>query len=76
MGTILGYLDFKIEIIHILQRLSHSSRAFIWNADGLPGFLVETDKVMWILEKAEKTQKIVQLSKWQHHDMDKIKGDI
>ena len=35
-----GYCD---EILPVMQNLSHSSRAFTINANGLTGFLVEED---------------------------------
>ena len=28
-----------------MQEVSHTTRAFIWNADGLPGFVKEVDFV-------------------------------
>ena len=37
---ILSYADFRDHVIPNLQRLSHSTRAYIVNADGLPGFFM------------------------------------
>ena len=38
-ATILAYTGYKQEIFYILQKLSHGSRAYLFNAKGLPGFL-------------------------------------
>ena len=43
IGYILSFFGFHHEVIHMMQSTSHSTRAFIWNADGLPGFLVKMD---------------------------------
>ena len=40
-ATILSFIDYSHNVIPILQVLSHVARAYIWNADGLPGFLVK-----------------------------------
>ena len=42
-ATILAYTGYMREVIILLQRLSHGSRAFIFNAKGLEGFLVKDD---------------------------------
>ena len=42
-ATILAYTGHLREVIFIFQRLSHKSRAFIFNAKGLEGFLVKDD---------------------------------
>ena len=49
----LSYLDPMQGVVYILQTISHSSRAFIWNANGLPGFLIEAEPVLWNLKLAE-----------------------
>ena len=35
IGVFCGYLGSRHEVIPLLQILSHETRAFIWNADGL-----------------------------------------
>ena len=39
IGVVLSYLDYSSEVIETLQVLSHSTRAYIYNAGGLKGFL-------------------------------------
>ena len=41
IGILLSFLGFCDEVMPILQVLSHSTRAFIINANGLPGFIVQ-----------------------------------
>jgi len=36
----LGFLGDSDEILNLMQRLSHSTRAYLVNAKGLKGFLV------------------------------------
>ena len=40
IAMILSYLAYRDVVISKLQKLSHSTRAYIVNAEGLPGFLV------------------------------------
>ena len=60
------------QVIHTLQRLSHGCRAFIWNANGLSGFLVKVESVLWNLRLAEKNEQIKKIAKWQIVDMDYV----
>ena len=39
IGIILGFLGYRHEVMPFLQRASHKTRAFIINANGLPGFI-------------------------------------
>ena len=49
IGILLGFLGFRDEVIPILQAISHGTRAFIINANGLPGFIVRRG-IIHILE--------------------------
>ena len=40
IALILSYLAHSEEILFLLQKLNHSTRAYIYNAKGLKGFLV------------------------------------
>ena len=42
-GLILGFCGFHSQVMKTMQSLSHGTRAFIINADGLPGFLLNFD---------------------------------
>ena len=52
IGLILGLAGIRREVMPIMQTLSHTTRAYIINANFLPGFLVEFD-IIRHLEAAE-----------------------
>ena len=39
MALVWSYYSINEKVIDLLQRMSHKSRAYIYNADGLKGFL-------------------------------------
>ena len=41
IGIILGFYGFRYEVMELMKHLSHGTRAYIINADGLPGFLLK-----------------------------------
>ena len=45
-ATVLSYLNYEEEILDQLQKLSHGSRAYLVNADGLNSFLINGNKVL------------------------------
>ena len=57
IAMILGFTDFQHKVIPILQTLSHGTRAYIVNANGLPGFVLEFDIVRY-LKKANETGQL------------------
>ena len=53
-----------------MQYLSHETRAFIWNADGLQGFLkTHAEDIMEILRNAQKTGDLQKITKYQTVDL-------
>ena len=40
IGIILGFTGYRHLVLPLLQKLSHGTRAFIVNADGLSGFVL------------------------------------
>ena len=55
-ATILSFLSYRGQVCHLLQRLSHQSRAFIVSQEGLPGFLARCDVIELILSQQESDQ--------------------
>ena len=55
-GTMLSYYGTRAEVWQMLQLLSHASRAYIVEQEGLPGFLVHTPPLLgWFIQlKAEE----------------------
>ena len=45
IGIILGLAGYSNQVIPLLQKLSHGTRAFVVNADGLSGFVLPFDIV-------------------------------
>ena len=43
IGIILGFIGYRNKVLPLMQGLSHGTRAFIVNADGLPGFVSSFD---------------------------------
>ena len=39
VGLILGFLDYTNHVVPLLQIISHGTRAYIWNENGLLGFV-------------------------------------
>ena len=51
IGIVLAFFGYRHEVMPLLQTLSHGSRAFIWNADGLRGFVLEIP-ILKVLKEA------------------------
>ena len=58
-----------------MQTLSHGTWAFIWNADGLQGFVGEMDALP-ILRRAHKTGELKEITKRQEIEIDTIQKRI
>ena len=43
IGIVLGFFGYQHQVMKMMQCLSHGTRAYIVNADGLPGFVLELD---------------------------------
>ena len=57
-GTVLSYVDYREEVVVILQNLNHKTRAYIINAAGLKGYLV-WEPIKRILKEALVSGRIV-----------------
>ena len=64
IGMILSFFGFSHEVFELMQTLSHSTRAFIFNADRLNGFLVRLD-ICQILHDAYENDELEQAEKHQ-----------
>ena len=40
IGVILGFYGYSYEVMRLMQVLSHGTRAYIINENGLPGFVI------------------------------------
>ena len=49
-AIILGFLGYRHHVLPLLQVLSHKSRALIWKANGLPGFVEQFNVINAVRE--------------------------
>jgi hypothetical protein len=62
IGMIFSFFGFSHEVLELMQTLSHSTRAFIFNAERLNGFLVKLD-ICQILHDAYESGELEQAEK-------------
>ena len=65
----LSYFGFYHEVLPKMQRISHSTRAYIINARGLQGFLIKVN-FMQILTEADAKGWLKDAKKWQELNFD------
>lgn len=63
IGIILGFFGYRHEVMKLMQCLSHSTRAFIVNANGLPGFILKFE-IIRALRQADKAGQLEQARKF------------
>ena len=68
IGMILSFFGFSHEVFELMQTLSHSTRAFIFNAERLNGFLVKLD-ICQILHDAYESGELEQAEKHQSFNL-------
>ena len=56
----------------MLQSISHVTRAYIINADGLNGFLIEIE-IIKVLTESEKNGQLEIAKRWQMIDLETVK---
>ena len=57
IGIILGFFGYQHQVMELMQCLSHGTRAYIVNADGLLGFVLEFD-IIPFLRKADEAGQL------------------
>ena len=50
IAIVLEFVGYREEVWPLLQIISHGTRAYIWNAVGLKGFVVNFEGIMTILK--------------------------
>ena len=53
IGIILGFYGYHHEVMFLLKNMSHATRAYIVNANGLPGFVIRFDIIRYLKEADE-----------------------
>ena len=59
-----------------MQRLSHGTRAYLWNADGLPGFIVKFEGIITLLRKAQAEGHLESQTKHQIIDLQQVDNEL
>ena len=78
MANILSFVDYGPAVLNMMQCISKTTRAYIYNADALKGYLLpEPPKIMDILDSISdkwsdkwKSEKIVVKTFHNNHYMD------
>ena len=55
VAVVFAFYGYKEEVLPLLQTLSHSTRAYIYNASGLKGFLRGTDIIKMLTMSSNKS---------------------
>ena len=74
-ATILQYTGYQQQIILLLQKLSHKSRAYIFNANGLQGFLIKEDYLS-VLKSAHADGLWERVTRWHRADFSFIQKEL
>ena len=74
IGLILGFYGFRHQVMKIMQYLSHGTRAYIVNAEGLPGFVLNKFDIISILRKADDSGQLEHTKKFQVIDFNTIES--
>ena len=75
IAIILGFVGFRDEVLPMMQYLSHGTRAYIWNEDGLKGFVQRID-ILVIEQKYAKTKEYQETTKWQVVNLDSLASEL
>ena len=75
IGLVLGFTGFSHEVLPIMQTLSHSTRAYLCNANGLQGFIIKFD-ILKMLTNADKNGQLESITKYQTIDLSKITQEL
>ena len=75
IGSILSFSGYKHQIMPQLQKISHSERAFLLNANGLPGF-IKGFEIFKTLTNADENGLLEETKKWQEIDIALLKKNF
>ena len=72
-AIILAFFGYCSDVLALMQELSHKTRAYIWNAQGLPGFLIKAD-LLHIHTQLDKKGDLKKITKNQDFTLETIKA--
>ena len=71
IGIILGFVGYREKVMPLMQTISHGSRAYFVNADGLPGFINLLD-IAKCLEDADVASQLEHAKTFQMINIDNV----
>ena len=74
-AIILSFYGYQPQVCHMLQRLCHTSRAFIINSGGLAGFLVKFDLID-LLREEERRGNFEKITGMQNFTIDDLESEL
>ena len=75
IALILGFSGYRSQVLPLLQSLSHTFRAYICNANGLPGFVFRFD-IIKFLKAADEACQLEYAKKWQFIDLNSVLREL
>ena len=75
IGMILSFYGYHHQMMRLMQHLSHGTRAYIVNANGLPGFVLKYD-IIRHLKQADKDGQLENFRKYQVIDLNRIELEL
>ena len=74
-AIVFSYMDYRYRVISLLQVLSHGTRAYVWNLDGLKGY-VKKIEIMTELQLLESRGELANITKYQSVNLKKLRTQL
>ena len=75
IALFLGFLGYRHEVIPMMQTVSHSTRAYIYNENGLNSFIFRFD-IMKVLKAADLRGDLENAREWQEIDLESLEKEL
>ena len=75
IGVILGFSGFTHEALPLMQNMSNATRAYIYNADLLPGF-IQKFEIIKLIKVADRGGQLQNVKEWLNIDIDKLTVEL
>ena len=75
IAKLLSFIGWRQQVLPLMQTISHGTRAYIVNAEGLPGFVPELN-FMQFLKDAEKKGHLEQVRKLQEINLKNLRQGL
>ena len=75
IGIVLSFVSQRKETLNLMQNLSHTTRAFIENSNGLNGFLPRFN-IMDVVNDPKNSSLLDEALSWQVIDFDQLEEEL